>query len=194
MENNNFLAKFGGALVLTLSLIQVKKTSAGSDSSVINFSAVFGGGSCDISTSVPQIKFGGGESIKPSEIVASPPHEEFNILLRNCAGWGMVPKITVSGESTILYGQALFRDAFPKSTSEGYGVLLSTVGNKSFKGNLNLAANKIITAKVWSEETELSSIDAVLPVKAELTCGNCNYINRKSGELIAAVTFNFIYD
>ncbi|WP_195848306.1 MULTISPECIES: fimbrial-like protein [Providencia] len=168
--------------------------AGGSDSALINFSAVFVGGSCVISTSETQIIFGSGDLISPATIVSSPPQTSFNVVLSSCSGQGLTPKITISGESTVLYGPALFRDPMPVSASEGYGILLSTSGNSSFNSNENLAQNKIISVKNWSTQTQLSDLDTILPVKAELTCGNCDYSGRSSGDLQATVTFNFVYD
>ena len=182
------------ALVIVLTVFGVAYTAAGSDSATINFSATFVGGGCDISTTVTQVTFNGGEAVKPADIISSPPKESFDVVLRNCAGWGLLPKITVSGESTMLYGPPLFRDPMPISTSEGYGVLLSTVGNGTFGENLNLAKNSTIQPKNWNKDTPLSSIDNILPITAELTCGNCDYNGRHRGDLSAAVTFNFVYD
>lgn len=172
----------------------IRPAAAGSDSAVINFSAVFVGGSCEITTSVSEIVFGGGELIEPADIVNTPPQEAFNLTLAGCSGWGLTPKITVTGESTTLFGPALFRSPMPESASDGYGILLSTPGNNSFSANTNLAATKAITATNWDTDTELSGLDTTLPVTATLTCGNCNYSGRRSGDLIASVTFNFVYD
>ncbi|MEM8325522.1 fimbrial-like protein [Morganella morganii] len=172
----------------------MRPAAAGSDSAVINFSAVFVGGSCEISASVPEIVFGGGELIEPDEIVSNPLPTAFNLTLTGCGGWGLTPKVTVSGESTTLFGPALFRSSMPESASDGYGILLSTLGNNSFNANTNLADTKVITAKNWSMDTDLSGLDTILPVTATLTCGDCNYSGRRSGDLIASVTFDFVYD
>lgn len=180
-------------LVFISSFISPGPSLAGSDSSVINFSAVFVGGSCDISTSVPQIVFGGGEAIRPADIISSPPQESFDVVLSNCTGQGLTPKITVSGESTMLFGPVLFRDAVA-SSSNGYGIQLSTAGNNSFNANMNLAQTKTISAKNWNTSMQLSELDTTLPVMAVLTCGNCDYSERQGGDLIASVTFDFVYD
>ncbi len=167
---------------------------AGSASAVLNFSAVFVGGGCDISTSDAEIIFGGGDPIMPSDIISSPPQASFNLTLSSCSGYGLTPKINVAGESTTLFGPALFRSS-ADSASDGYGILLATAGNESFSENTNLAASKVITAKSWDTGTTLSSstLDTTLPVTATLTCGDCTY-SRRSGDLIATVTFDFVYD
>lgn len=181
--------------VLLLSLFGIMRhAAAGSDSAVINFSAVFVGGGCEISASVPEILFGGGELIEPAEIVSNPPQAAFNLTLAGCGGGGLTPKVTVSGESTTLFGPALFRSTMPASASDGYGVLLSTPGNNSFSANTNLAATKVISAINWDTNTDLSGLDTILPVTAILTCGDCNYNGRRSGDFIASVTFDFVYD
>lgn len=171
-----------------------RPAAAGSASGVINFSAVFVGGTCDISASVSEIIFGGGELIAPVDIVNAPPQTSFDLTLNNCSGSGLTPKITVTGDSTTLFGPALFRSPMPASASDGYGILLSTPGNSNFSGNENLAATKVILAKNWNVNNELSGIDITLPVTATLTCGTCDYIYRQSGDLIASVTFDFVYD
>lgn len=181
-------------MILGLLFCAARPVPAVSDSAVINFSAVFVGGSCDISASVTEIIFGGGELIEPAEIVSNPPQAVFDLTLNNCSGEGLTPKITVTGESTTLFGPALFRSPMPASASDGYGILLSTAGNNSFSANTNLAATNIITAKNWDTGSQLSGIDTTLPVTAMLTCGSCDYSERRSGDLIASVTFNFIYD
>lgn len=172
----------------------IRPAAAGSDSAVINFSAVFVGGSCDIRASVAEVVFGGGDLIEPADIVSSPPQASFDLTLSNCSGYGLTPKITVTGESTTLFGAALFRSAMPESASDGYGILLSTTGNNSFSANTNLAADKVITAAKWDTDTQLSGLDTTLPVTAVLTCGDCSYSGRRSGDLIASVTFDFVYD
>lgn len=181
------------ALMFLMSVSGGSPAVAGSDSALINFSAVFVGGGCDISTSVPQIVFGGGDAIRPADIISSPPQETFDVVLSQCAGEGLTPKITVSGESVTLYGPVLFRNA-AESASKGYGILLSTGGNSSFNANANLAQTKTISAKNWNTGTQLSELNTTLPVTAVLTCGNCDYSERQGGDLIASVTFDFVYD
>lgn len=180
-------------LVFISSFVCPRLSLAGSDSAVINFSAVFIGGGCDISTSVPQIVFGGGDVIRPADIISSPPQETFDVVLSQCAGEGLTPKITVSGESVTLYGPVLFRNA-AESASKGFGILLSTGGNSSFNANENLAQTKTISAKNWNTGTQLSELNTTLPVTAVLTCGNCDYSELQGGDLIASVTFDFVYD
>ncbi len=170
-----------------------RSASAGSASGVINFSTVFLPGTCDISASVPEIIFGGGELISPLDIINTPPQVSFDLTLNNCSGAGLTPKITVTGDSTTLFGPALFRSPMPASASDGYGILLSTPGNSSFSENKNLAATKVILAKNWNVSNQLSGIDSTLPVTATLTCGTCDYNGRRSGDFIASVTFDFVY-
>lgn len=181
-------------LALMLSLGLVRFSAAGSASSEMNFSAVFAGGSCDISTSISEIVFGGGELIEPNDIISNPPQEAFDLILSNCSGAGLTPKITVTGESTALFGLPLFRSTAPATASDGYGILLSTLGNGSFNSNMNLAQDNTISTKNWSTDTPLSELDTTLPVSAVLTCGTCDYSGRRSGDLIATVTFDFVYD
>lgn len=168
--------------------------AATASSGTTNFTVTFGGGTCAMSASVSEIIFGGGELIAPSEIVNNPPQANFQLSLSQCSGLGLTPKIKISGQSTTLFGPALFRSPVPESASDGYGILLSTSGNTSFNANQNLAETKLITAKNWSSNNQLSDIDASIPLTATLTCGNCNYSGRRSGDLIASVTFDFVYD
>lgn len=181
-------------LLLTMLFTMPRYSLASSDSAVINFSAVFAGGSCDISTSVSEIVFGGGELIAPADIVSSPPQVVFDLTFANCTGQGLAPKIKVTGESTTLFGPPLFRSPMPQSASDGYGILLSTNGNSTFSANANLADTKTITATNWDTNKPLSELDTTLPVTATLTCGTCDYAGRRSGDLISSVTFDFIYD
>lgn len=191
-RQNHFVVSFAVGVIVFAGVNPF--VQAGSNSGMVNFSATFVGGSCEIGTSKPQVIFNGGEGIQPATIASSPPKESFNLTLSKCSGWGNTPKITVSGESTVLYGPALFRDPGPESASEGYGILLSTEGNNSFQPNINLAQNKLITTRNWAKATQLNTIDPTLPIVAQLTCGNCNYSGRQGGDLIATVTFNFVYE
>lgn len=180
-------------LVALGSFSWIPLSHAGSDSSLINFSATFVGGSCEVTTTRSQIIFNGGEAILPSDIRSSPPEEEFDLILTNCNGFGLRPLISIDGESTVLYGPALFRDSTSMTTSDGYGILLSTVGNHTFSLNGNLAENKMLYSKD-SSMISLNSIDSLIPITAKLTCGNCDYRYHKAGDLTSTVTFNFIYD
>lgn len=189
------LIQHGTWLTLMLSVSTVQQAVAGSASSgEITFSARFVGGGCNISASVSEVVFGGGELIDPAEIISAPPQAEFDLTLSNCSGEGLLPKITVTGTSTTLFGPALFRSPMPASASDGYGILLSTTGNSSFNANTNLAATNVITAKNWNVSSQLSGLDTTLPVVATLTCGTCDYSGRQSGDMIASVTFDFVYD
>lgn len=170
--------------------------AAGTASNVFNFTAIFVGGSCEISAPA-NVVFNNGNAISPVDIeqktVAT--NESFNLTLSNCAGWGLTPAIKVSGSKTSDFGESLFRNAGGPVDANGYGVLLQTAGNKTFNSNLNLAANGIILAKNdWSTESQLSSIDTTIPIVASLRCGDCNYPGRQDGEFRATVTFDFVYE
>lgn len=168
---------------------------AESASSSFNFTATFVGGSCEIDV-LENIQFNGGDLLLSTEIEeqAVAATNAFDLTLTKCAGWGLTPSIKVSGSTTTNFGPTLFRDALGERGSNGYGVLLKTAGNASFGLNNNLAANGVISAKNWSANNQLSSIETTLPMVATLTCGDCNYAGRQGGEFKATVTFDFVYE
>ncbi|QZY66575.1 hypothetical protein K7H99_20370 (plasmid) [Providencia rettgeri] len=187
-----------GTMVLGVSLGLmggVASVFAGTASSVFNFTAIFVGGTCDISAPAA-IQFNGGSPLTSSEIEqkTAVTNEGFNITLSNCAGWGLTPAIKVSGTTISDFGEPLFRDAAGKNGTNGYGILLQTPGNATFNLNLNLAENGRVSAKSWSTDDQLSTVDTALPMVASLRCGDCNYPDRHGGEFKATVTFDFVYE
>lgn len=166
----------------------------GNTTGLFKFKAIFMGGTCSVSAP-SKVVFNGGTAISSQDIENTPPEESFPLTLSGCAGWGGMPSITVSGESTSLYGPALFRNPSPDSSSDGYGILLKTAGNTYFKANANLAQNKTIdAATTWQTTNQLSLINGDLPMTAVLTCGDCTLNGRKGGDLVATVTFDFTYE
>nr|WP_282553537.1 fimbrial protein [Providencia sneebia] len=163
---------------------------------IVEFSAQIAyEGSCDISVPI-SIAFNNDDPILPSQIEAadSVAKQTFNLTLANCKGIGVTPKIAVIGTSSTDYGKALFIDS-SDSTSVGYGILLQTNGNATFKENQNLAENKMISvSSSWDTSTNLKTIEGTLPMTATVTCGDCNASGRIGGELKASVTFDFQYD
>ncbi|HHR6130779.1 TPA: fimbrial protein [Providencia alcalifaciens] len=152
-------------------------------------------GACEISFP-NEVIFNHGEPILPSAIEAQLPvtTEAFNLTLTKCQGFGLTPKITLVGESTTAYGDAMFLDPVG-STATGYGILLKFQGNEYFQQNDDLAANKeILAIENWDIKTPLSLLNGTLPIKAILSCGNCNKEERVGGDLKANVTFDFQYD
>lgn len=167
----------------------------GNASGQFNFKAIFMGGTCLVEATPSPVVFNGGAAISSQDIENTPPEESFLLTLKDCGGWGGTPSITVSGESTSLYGPALFRNPSPDSSSEGYGILLKTAGNTYFEANDNLAQNKKIdAATTWQKTNDLSLVNGNLPMTAVLTCGDCTWNGRKGGDLVATVTFDFIYE
>ncbi|HHQ2585815.1 TPA: fimbrial protein [Providencia rettgeri] len=191
----NFLSKVIGILFFTIINSNLAFAVAGNLNSNIYFKATFVGGACEI-TAPSIIQFNGGEMIMPAEIrqKLSKTIENFNLILSNCSGLGLIPTITVSGESTTDLGIAVFRNTPSQTDADGYGILLSTSGNNSFVENNNLAVDNIIHSKDWNSNNLLSSIDKIIPMKAILTCGNCNSATQRGGDFNATVTFNFIYE
>ncbi|MDK3109890.1 fimbrial-like protein [Providencia rettgeri] len=161
----------------------------------VNFSAQIAyEGACEI-TVTPTITFNNGQAILPSQIEAKADvtKQTFNLILANCKGIKVTPKIIVSGNVNSTYGQDLFLDS--GSTAVGYGILLSTAGNTTFQANSNLATNKQISAvKSWNVNTNLATINGTLPLSAALTCANCTAADRVGGKLNASVTFDFQYE
>jgi len=170
---------------------------ADSATTTFNFTAMFVGGSCDISAP-PSIKFNNGSPFSSREIEerVAATNESIELTLSNCAGWGLTPSIRVSGSQTSDFGEPLFRNAGGPMDAKGYGILLATEGNGTLNANPNLAANGTILAKEdWSTDTQLSTLNNTrIPMTATLTCGECNYALRQGGDLKATVTFDFVYD
>ncbi len=175
---------------------------AGTTNGVLNFTAEFVGGGCDISVPAT-VEFNDGNPLLPADIEAATEagtpktSASFNIILSQCAGWGLIPKIKVSGEKTTAFGSTLFRtaSALGPLDSNGYGVYLRSNGNSSFKRNVNLAFNgTILASDDWSKNKELASIDTNISVFAVLRCGSCIYQGRQGGKFIATVMFEFLYE
>ena len=169
---------------------------ADSATTTFNFTAMFVGGSCDISAP-PSVTFNNGNAFSSAEIAqkTAATNQSFDLTLSKCAGWGLTPSIKVSGTKTSDFGEALFRNVGGPLDASGYGILLTTPGNRSFNNNLNLAANGTISAKNdWSTNTQLNTVDTTIPMVASLRCGDCNYPLRRGGDISATVTFDFVYD
>lgn len=93
--------------------------------------------------------------------------------------------------------EQLYADA--SSTTKGYGVRLSTPGNTIFNENDNTAkpGNEVITIKGWPSggTSDAERLNSTLNFNAVLACGTCTAgDNLQNGELIATVTFSFLYD
>ncbi len=156
--------------------------------------AIIVGGGCQI-TVKPNVDIRNGALIPAGDITEnSDISETFDLSLKDCKGYGLTPSITIEGETASISEKELFVNS--NSTSKGYGILLSTEGNDNFNKSDDLVKDKKITAlttKVWSE-TFASTLDGTIPLKATVSCGKCNANNLQGGELIASLTFNFVYN
>lgn len=174
-------------------LFPLGELQAGSDSTTVSFSAFFYSRGCEISAPA-ELPYNNGAPIPDDTIRGDASFRQFYVTLANCQGYFMTPKITVTGNTiTTSDGVKLFADA--TSTTKGYGVRLSTLGNKVFNANDNTAENNEISAKGWDTSKEGKLVNGPLEFKAYLSCGTCTAGNNlQNGELIATVTFSFVYD
>ena len=186
----------GIAAFIGLSVLYISLAAGATPSANTQFSAIIAyEGACDIKTPATVI-FNNGEAILPSQIEAGNEvaKEDFSLVLSNCHGVKVTPKITITGESNTNSGKALFLDE-KTSKAKGYGVLLATIGNSNFKINTNLAELKAISVSDnWDANNSLTTINGTIPMTATLTCGDCKADGRLGGELVANVTFNFEYE
>ena len=189
--DNSMVLKFFIGMSALFSSSVVLATSAS-----VEFSAKIAyEGACEIAVP-PTVIFNHGEEILPSQIEAkdAAAKKNFNLMLTNCKGVGVTPKISIVGPSNADYGDDLFLDPIG-TTSIGYGILLKTEGNATFQPNVNLASNKTIsTVDHWDKSTSLDTINGALAIVAILSCGRCDAKGRIGGELNATVTFDFQYD
>ncbi|HGN1706720.1 TPA: fimbrial-like protein [Providencia rettgeri] len=167
---------------------------AESISQSIDFQATFYGGSCEIKAP-PQLPYNQGNAIPDDTIPGDARFRQSSIQLIGCQGYFLKPRIQVTGNTiTTSDGTKLYADA--SSTSKGYGVRLSIEGNNSFNPNSNTAENNIISVKSWpTNGGNPASLNGWLTFKGYLSCGACTPgPDLQNGELIATVTFNFLYD
>ncbi|HEM8878573.1 TPA: fimbrial-like protein [Providencia stuartii] len=173
--------------VLGISLTGYPAIAAQTTTTTITASIV--GGACDISVP-PSVPFGEVQAV--DIINENGISEMFDIKLDACNGYGLTPSIKVTGDIDSSSGEDLF--ITPTSTSQGYGVLLSTAGNTYFAQNDNLAKNDTISAKGNDWNTKFASVlDGTIPMKATLSCGECVDTKLKGGALNASITFSFLY-
>ncbi len=187
-------AKFSLFLIITGLFFLVTNVRAGSDSQVINFTATFYGGSCEI-TAPAELPYNNGVPIPDDTIGGEKQYQSFLLTLTNCEGYFVTPRISVTGNTIIASGISLFAD--PSSTTKGYGIRLATEGNSRFEANSNTASNNIINAKSLptggSDNT--NTLNGSLEFNAYLSCGACNQgPDLRGGELKSTVTFKFLYD
>lgn len=178
-------------------LLPVGELQAGSASTTVLFSAFFYGGSCEIT--VPStVTYNNGAPLSDDVISNNQQNSQFTLTLSGCQGYFLIPKIAVKGNSfTADNNEQLYADA--SSTTKGYGVRLSTPGNTIFNPNDNTAksGNEVISIKTWPSDgtNDVERLNSSLDFNAVLACGTCmTSDNLQNGELIATVTFSFLYD
>nr|WP_314266662.1 fimbrial protein [uncultured Moellerella sp.] len=179
---------------MILSLFIMGQLAFAADTATTEFKATIVGGTCDIT--VPStVIINNGDPIPSEDIsMGNSNEEDFNLILAGCNGYGLTPSITLEGDVVNDSGKDLFVST--TSTTKGYGILLSTLGNLNFKANENLATNKQISAqdKAW-DSTMASTLNGTIPLKASVSCGDCIAgPELQGGELAATVTFKFIYN
>ena len=188
---------FRGIVIVFLStMLPSQIVLAKTASSEFNFTATFAGGSCEI-IAPESIEFNGGSEVRAREIEegSEKATTQFNLTMSNCSGSGLTPTITVIGEKTSNFGsEPLFRDSTGSGESDGYGLLLGTLGNSDFSKTENLALTGKISALNWNTSNQLNMMVTSLPMIATLTCGQCNYSGRQGGEFKSTITFEFVYE
>lgn len=173
---------------------------AGTASATFNFAATFVGGGCEISVP-PALQFNGGDTLTFADIRAASEEGtpkttvKFDVTLKNCAGWGLTPKITVTGNRSNIFGNYLFHNGLGPKEPYGFGVFLRTAGNRTFAAVTSLGYTPNIVTRDWTPDMDLSDIDPVLPMHAVIRCGTCSdNVDYRGGEFKARVTFDFVYD
>lgn len=178
-------------------LLPVGELQAGSASTPILFSAFFYGGSCEVIVPLT-VTYNNGAPLPDTTIPNNQQSSQFPLILSGCQGYFLAPRISVKGSTFIAdNNEQLYADA--SSTTKGYGVRLSTPGNTIFNKNDNTAksGNEVITIKTWPSggTSDAERLNSTLNFNAVLACGTCTAgDNLQNGELIATVTFSFLYD
>lgn len=167
----------------------LSKPSLAADTASTTVTASIVGGACNIAVPA-SVPFG---EVQAAEITSTNDiSKNFDLTLSDCNGYGLTPSISVSGDINSASGNDLFMTT-ASTTSQGYGVLLSTAGNANFEQNGNLATLTTINAKgTWSLE-QASALNGKIPMKAAISCGDCVANTLQGGVLTASITFNFLY-
>ncbi len=171
--------------------------AAESASTTVSFSAFFYGGSCEV-TVPPTVTYNNGAPLLDTTIPNNQPSSQFPLKLSGCKGYFLTPRIVVKGNTFMADNQEqLYADT--TSTTRGYGIKLSTLGNTIFNANDNTAkpGNEVITIKTWTSDgtSDVERLNSTLDFNAVLACGTCTEgDNLQNGELIATITFSFLYD
>ena len=174
-------------------------SNAGTGTSVLNFTATFFHGTCDIaaSTGSTTITFPPStpSDVTAPAIVGEGIHPQiFNIQFSNCSSTtGLVPKLKITGNQiTQGAGHDLFRNA--ASISTGYGVRLINTAGIPTPSSLNIKNGDEITLGATTDNLKTKLDGSSLQFTAYLSCGDCTTITPNPGSLSAAVTFDFLYN
>ncbi|MGJ5719053.1 fimbrial protein [Morganella sp. B601] len=164
--------------------------AAGSADTTINFSATLVGGSCKVAVDNKDITF---DPVSSAAVIAAGENgidpRSFTLSFLGCNGWGLTPKIKISG-TTITSGIPLFRTSDTESGySQGYGVKLTQQGE-----NTAISDQSVIT--LGEKTAQLNLLESKpLTFEARLSCGSCTPgTGLSGGNLKAAVTFQFLYE
>ncbi|WP_447885636.1 fimbrial protein [Serratia fonticola] len=168
----------------------VSNAGAGSAGTTVNFAAKLVGGTCQIAVDRTTIAFTPVSSsvVKGAGVDGIDP-QLLTLSFSDCAGWGLTPKIQVSG-TTITAGIPLFRNVNAASDySQGYGVKLVQQGQAT-------AISSLDKLTVGSANAQLSALNSQsLTFEARLSCGSCTPgPGLSGGNMNATVTFQFIYE
>lgn len=163
---------------------------AGSTGATVNFAATLVGGTCQIAVDRTTIPF---DPVPSSVIIGAGVDgidpQLLTLTFTDCSGWGLTPKIQVSG-TTLMAGIPLFRNANAASDySQGYGVKLVRQGQTAALASLDKVT-------VGTADTQLSTLNSQsLTFEARLSCGSCTPgPGLNGGNLNATVTFQFLYE
>ena len=188
------LSIFSGVLATGLSLPTL------SNEITVNFQALYTAPTCTINAP-SSVNFNQGEyisGIPAMAIQADNIQNDFELSFTDCSSPSLpaVPKVTVTGNIITVNGIKLFSDNTDAlGESMGYGVKLSTLGNRLFSRVNNLAESNTITATSGTLVSTLNN--QRLPIKAVLTCGmdSCsNSISNRGGSFTANVIFRLSYE
>lgn len=163
---------------------------AGSAGATVNFAATLVGGSCQVAVDRTTIPF---DPVPSSAVIGAGINgidpQLVTLTFSGCSGWGLIPKIQVSG-NTFIAGIPLFRNADAASDySQGYGVKLVQQGQSTALAS----QDKVI---LGNADTQLSTLNSQsLTFEARLSCGSCTAgPGLHGGNLNATVTFRFLYE
>lgn len=189
----NVMSGYSLVAIMAGWLLPVTALYAGTASQDVKFTATFIAGSCDI-TAPSSVAFNNGASVMRDSIAEGKESVNITLNLSNCNGYFLAPNISVSGDTVDIQSKRYFMDS--SSTTKGYGILLSTLGNAAWSANSNIAQNKVINAKSWPKEgtEQVTTLNGNLALTAKLVCGSCTAgPNLHGGDFKSTVTFTFKY-